>query len=224
MYFFQFNQNSTIVTDLNVIRHQRSQNQPFGSRLLAEDPGPSIPNVVAILPDFDGFLLILSKLNYLYRFSRHPTAAMPKLTRCLPPAHWGPREADSQCIGNIAIFRCISSNFIKLDYLYRYSSNPTHPIPKLTLFSHLLAEDPGPPILSAVAILPDLDGFLQISSKLYYLYRFSRNPTLTMSISTLCLLPARWGPRALDSQYSGNIARLWWISSNFVRTRLSIQM
>ena len=111
MDFFQFNQNSTIVTDLNVIRHQRSQNQPFVFRLLA-----STPNVVAILPDFDGFLLILSKLNYLYRFSRHPTTAMPKLTRCLPPARWGPRDADSQCIGIIASFRCISSNFIKLDF------------------------------------------------------------------------------------------------------------
>ena len=54
--------------------------------------------------------------------------------------------------------------------------------------------------------------------------RFSRNPTPTMPISTLCLLPARWGPRALDSQYSGNIARFWWISSNFVKTQLSIQM
>ena len=149
---------------------------------------------------------------------------MPKLIRCLPPARWGPREADSQCIDNIASFRCMSSNFIKLDYLYRYSRNPTHPIPKLTLFSHLPAEDPGPSILSAVAILPDLDGFLQISSKLDYLYRFSRNPTPTMPISTFCLLPARWGPRALDSQYSGNIARFWWISSNFVKTQLSIQM
>ena len=86
MDFFQLNQNSTIVTDLNVIRHLRGQNQPFVSHLIAEDPGPSIPNVVAILSDFDGFLLISSKLNYLYRFSRDPTPAMPKLARCLPPA------------------------------------------------------------------------------------------------------------------------------------------
>ena len=51
-----------------------------------------------------------------------------------------------------------------------------------------------------------------------------RHPTPTMPKSTPCLLPARWGPRALDSQKSGNIAIFWWISSNFIKTQLSIQM
>ena len=123
------------------------------SHLLAEDPGPSIPFVVTILPDFDEFLLLSSKLDYLYRCNRHPTLKMPKSTLCL----------------------------------------------------HLLAENPGPLIPSVVAILPDFDGFLQITSKLDYLYRFSRNPT-PMSDLTLCLPPARWGPKAPDSECNGNIA------------------
>ena len=111
MDFFQLNQNSTIVTDLNIIRHLQGQNQPFVSHLLAEDPGPSTPNM--ILPDLDGFLLISSKLSYLYRFSRHPTPAMPKSTLCLLPVLWGPRAPDSQYSGNIARFSWISSNFVK---------------------------------------------------------------------------------------------------------------
>ena len=45
-----------------------------------------------------------------------------------------------------------------------------------------------------------------------------------MPKSTLCLPPARWEPRALDSECSGNIARFWWISSNHVKTRLFIQI
>ena len=73
MDFFKFRQNSTIYTDLAVIQQLQCQYQPFVYYLLAENPGPSIPNIVAILPDFDGFLLILSKLNYLYRCNRHPT-------------------------------------------------------------------------------------------------------------------------------------------------------
>ena len=81
-----------------------AKNNIFVSPLLAEDPGPSITSVVAILPDFDGFPPILSKLNYLYRCSHHSTPRMPKLTLCLRPARWGPREADSQCSGNIARF------------------------------------------------------------------------------------------------------------------------
>ena len=71
------------------------------------------PSVVAILPDFDEFLRILSKLNYLYRFIPHPTLPMHVLTLCLPLARWGHRTLDSQCSGNIARFRWISSNFVK---------------------------------------------------------------------------------------------------------------
>ena len=65
MDFFQFNQKLTIYTDLNVTRHLQGQNWPFVSHLVAEDPGPSFTHAVAILPYFDGFLTILSKLNYL---------------------------------------------------------------------------------------------------------------------------------------------------------------
>ena len=73
MDFFKFRQNSTIYTDLAEVKHLQCQYQPFVSCLLAEDPRPSILNIAAILPDFDGFLPILSKLNYLYRYNRNPT-------------------------------------------------------------------------------------------------------------------------------------------------------
>ena len=36
----------------------------FVSELYAEDPGLSIPSVVAILPDFDGLLQLSSKFDY----------------------------------------------------------------------------------------------------------------------------------------------------------------
>ena len=45
MDYFKFRQNSTIYTDLTVIQHLQCQYQPFVSYLLAEDPGPSIPNI-----------------------------------------------------------------------------------------------------------------------------------------------------------------------------------
>ena len=97
---------------------------------------------------------------------------MPKLTLCLPPARWGPGTLDSLCSGNIAWFRWISFNFIKTWLSIRPLKCQNQPF-----VSHLLAENPGPLIPSVVAILPDFDGFLQITSKLDYLYRFSRNPT-----------------------------------------------
>ena len=174
MDFFQFlKKNLAIYTYVTVIRPLKCQNEPFVSHLLAKNLGPLISSVEAILPDFDGFLPILSKLNYLHRCNRHPTTKMPKLTLCLPPARWGPRARDFQCSGNIASFRWISFNFIKkLDHLYRCYPHPTPKMPKLTL----------------------------------------------------CLPPARWEPRALDSECSGNIARFRRISSNLVKTRLFIQI
>ena len=136
---------------------------------------------------------------------------MPKLTLCLPPARWGPGTLDSLCSGNIAWFRWISFNFIKTWLSIRPLKCQNQPF-----VSHLLAENPGPLIPSVVAILPDFDGFLQITS--------SDHPTPKMPKSTLCLPPARWEPRALDSECSGNIARFRWISSIHVKTRLFIQI
>ena len=144
---------------------------------------------------------------------------MPKLTLCLPPARWGPGTLDSLCSGNIAWFRWISFNFIKTWLSLRPLKCQNQPF-----VSHLLAENPGPLIPSVVAILPDFDGFLQITSKLDYLYRFSRNPTPSMSVLTLCLPPARWGPKAPDSECNGNIASFRRISSNLNKTRLSVQI
>ena len=77
MNFLYFHLNLTIYTNVTVIRPLKCQNQPFVSHLLSENPGPLIPSVVEILPDFDGFLQITSKLDYLYRFSRDPTPTMP---------------------------------------------------------------------------------------------------------------------------------------------------
>ena len=112
MDFFKFRQNSTIYTDLIAIRHIQCQNQPFVSYLLAEDPGPSIPNTVAILPDFDGFLPILSKLNYLYRCNRHPTLQcqnLPFVSHLLAEDQGRPIPVQWQ----YCQFWCISSNLIK---------------------------------------------------------------------------------------------------------------
>ena len=224
MDFFQFNQ-TRLCTNLIVIWHLQCQNQPFVSHLLAKDSGPSIPSVVAILPNFDGFLIISSKLDLLYRFSRHPTRPMVVLTHCLPPARWGPRTLDFQCIGQIAWFRWMLSNFVKTRPFIQIQppSDPSNgsfnPLsPTCTLRTQ------GPSILSVGAILPDFDGFLQISSKFDYSYRFSHNPSPTIQKFTVCLPSARWGPGALDSQCHGNIAIYRWISSNFNKTRQFIHI
>ena len=59
MNSFQFHQNSTIYADLAATRPLQWSFNPV-SHLLAEDPGSKIPNVVAILQDFDEFLPISS--------------------------------------------------------------------------------------------------------------------------------------------------------------------
>ena len=155
MDFSQSYQNSTIYSDLTVIRPLQCENNTFVSHLLAEDPGKPIPSVVAILPVFNKFLPISSKLDYLYRCYQHPTTKMPKLTLCLPPARGRPKAPDFEWNGNIARFGRISSNLIKTRL---------------------------------------------------FIYWFNRHLTPTLPKSTLCLPPAGWGLRALDSQCSGNIA------------------
>ena len=130
MNFFQFRQNSTIYMESDISHTHPMPNLTHFSHVLAEDPGTSTSSVVAILPDFDRFLRIWSKLNYLYRFNCQQAPIMLVLT----------------------------------------------------FVSQLLAEDPGPSIPSVVAILPDFDGLLQLSSKLDYLYRFSHNPTPAITV------------------------------------------
>ena len=149
---------------------------------------------------------------------------MPKSTFCLPPARWGPRVLDSRCSGNIASFRWISSNWIKTRLFTDLIVIWHLQCQNQPFVSHLLAEDSGPSIPSVVAILPNFDDFLIISSKLDHLYRFNRHPTRPMVVLTLCFPPARWGPRTLDFQCSGNIAWFRWILSNFVKTRPFIQI
>ena len=144
---------------------------------------------------------------------------MPVLTLCLPPTRWTPKAPDSECNGNIARIRRISSNVVKTRLFIQIQP------PSVTTFvSHLFAEDSGPVIPGVVAILPDFDGFLQISSKFDSSHIFSRHRTLPMTVLTLCLPPARWGPRPLDSPCSGNIARYWWVASNLFQTWLLIQI
>ena len=133
MDFFKFRQNSTIYTDLAVIQHLQCQSQPFVSYLLAEDPGPSIPNRVAILPDFDGFLPILSKLNYLYRCNRHPTLQcqyLPSVSHLLAEDQV---EADPSAMAILPVFDVFLPIQSELDYLYRFNCHPTPTMPKLTL-------------------------------------------------------------------------------------------
>ena len=225
-----------------IIWHLQCQNQPFVSHLLAEDSGPSIPSVVAILPNFDDFLSISLKLDHLQRFSRHPTRPMVVLTLCLPPARWGPRDLDSQCSGNIAWFRWILSNFVKTRQfiqiqppsdLFNGSFNPLHT--EVGFGEILWKWQVGDKGLILAILWHTLDfhcsgniaRFRWTSSnfaKIRLFIHISRNPSPTIPKLTLCLPPARWGPRALDLHCSCNIAKYRWISSNFIKTRLFIQI
>ena len=111
---------------------------------------------------------------------------------------------------------------MELDYLYRYSPNQTPPLPKFTLC--LPSARWGPRALDSQCS-GKIARFRWISSnftKTRLFYRFSRHLTLPMVVLTICLPPARWGPRAPDSQCSGNIARFRWISSIFIKTGLFI--
>ena len=132
MDFFKFRQNSTIYTDLAEIQHLQCQSQPFVSYLLAEDPGPSIPNIAAILPDSDGFLPILSELDYLYRCNRHPTLQyqnLPFVSHLLAEDQGRPIPVQwKYCQFSMYFFQ-----FNQLDYLYRFNRHPTPTMPKLTL-------------------------------------------------------------------------------------------
>ena len=77
----------------------------------------------------------------------------------------------------------------------KISNPPPLKCQNLHFVCHLLAEDPVLTIPSVVAILPVFDEFLPISSKPDHLCRFSRRPTLLIVVLTLCLPPARCGPR-----------------------------
>ena len=168
---------------------------------------------MAILPDFDEFLLISSKLDYLYRCNRHPTPKMPKSTLCLPPVRWGPRALDSLILPDSDEFLPISS---KLDHLYRFSRNLALPMVVL-IFCLPLARWGHRALYSQCS--GNIVSLRWISSNLIKVdnsFRFKRHPTHTRPKLTLCLPPARWGPRALDYPCSGNIARFRWISYNFI--------
>ena len=176
-----------------------------------------------MLPDCDGFLPISSKLDYLYRFSRHLTHRTDVLTICLPPARWGPWALPPQCGGNIVRFRWISSNFVKTRLLTwnltshspDAQSNPFLPPPRW-----------GPRNLNC-RCSGNIARFWQISSNLVRTQLFIQIYPSTSTYNArldLCIPAVRWGPRALNSQCSGNIARFRWISSNHVTTRLFIQI
>ena len=178
MDFFKFRQNSTIYTDLAVIQQLKCQYQPFVSYLLAENPEPSIPNIVSILSDFDGFLLFLSKLNYLYRCNRRPTPQcqnFPFVFDLLAENQGRPIPMQWQyCQFSMYFFQFNQNSTIYTDLIaIRHQQCQNQPF-----VSYLLAEDQGPSIPSIVATLPDFDGFLPILLKLNHLYGFSRNPTL----------------------------------------------
>ena len=191
MDFFKSRQNSTIHTDLVIIRHLQCPSYPFVSHLLAEDPGLSIFSVVAILPDFDGFRPISSKLGYFFRFSRHRPF---KRSFSSFVFHLLTENPEPSILGVVAILPdfneflpfCQNSTIytdLAVIQTIQWSFKPFVP--------HLLAEDTGLSIPSAVTILPDFDGFLPILSKLNYLDRCNRHPATKMSKLTLCLPPAR---------------------------------
>ena len=158
--FFQFNQNSTIYTDLIVIRHLNAKIHPL-SPPARWGPGTLDSFVVAILPDFDEFLLISSNLT-IYTDVTVVRPWNAKINPLSPTCSLRTQGLDSECSGQYCQ--------ISMD-------------------------------------------FFQITSKLDYLYRLSRDPTPTMPVLTLCLPPARWGPKAPDSECNGNIASFQRISS-----------
>ena len=186
MYFFQFNQNPTIYTDLIAIRHLKWQNQPLVSYQLAED-GPRALDIVAILPYFDRFLPILSKLKYLYRCNRHPTLQC-QISHLLAEDQGRPIPVQwKYCQFSMYFFQFNQNSTIYTDFnryptptMPKLTHYPTPTMPKLTV---LLAENPAMPIPNVVAIF---DGYLPIPS-IPSKPKCNRHWTPKMPKLTLCL-------------------------------------
>ena len=101
--------------------------------LLTDDPGSQIPPEVATwLPEFDGFLLISSKLGQLYRFSHHQNLPTPRRFDPLSPT-CTLRTQDSGVVEILPDFDGLLRISSKLDHLYIFSSHPTARVPVLTL-------------------------------------------------------------------------------------------
>ena len=133
--FFQFNQNSTIYTDLIIIRHLQCPNNPPVPHMLAEDLGPWFPvwwQYCLISMDFFHFYqnwIIYIDLAVIrpFQWPFNPLS---------PTYSVRPRALDSQCNGNIATFRWISPILC--------NRHPTPKIPKLTLSPTCSLRTQGP--------------------------------------------------------------------------------
>ena len=165
-----------------------------------------------MLPNFDGFLPILSKLKYLYRCNRPPTYRMSKITLCSLRTQGGRFPVQCQYFQFLMdFFQFYQNSTIYTDLIIiRHLECPNN-----SPVSHVLAEDLGP-------WFPVWWQYCQFSM---HFFHFHQNWIIHIDLAVI--RPFQWPfnplsptysvrPRALDSQCSDNIATFRWISSNFM--------